>query len=125
MLSIQDLIQKAYRAEAKIITVKIERMEGEIELRVPTPEEIKELREKHKNNYNDAFQELIFTSCINPKLNDDKLLNHFNCKETPYKVVTEIFGEKGVDNLVNLILDESSKPFDVKRVERVVQRVKN
>lgn len=36
MLSIQDLIEKAYKREEKYITVKVERMGGEIKLRVPT-----------------------------------------------------------------------------------------
>ncbi len=41
MLNIQDLIEKAYKREEKYITIKIEKMDGEIKLRVPFSEENK------------------------------------------------------------------------------------
>ena len=125
MLSIQDLIQKAYQPEERTIKVRIERMGGEIELRVPTSNEIKELREKHKEDYYSVFEELIYNNCINPKLNDNYLLEKFSCKDTPYRVVTTIFGNGTVDNLVNLLLDEVSKPFKIEKVKERIENVKN
>lgn len=138
MLSIQDLIQKAYKPQERNIIVKIERMGGEIELRVPFLNEWSELREKHQKAlnlkpgdnipdsiYNDVMLELVYVNSINPKLNGDKLLEHFNCKEKPYLVVKEIFGEVTAYSLANLLLENREADNNISLVNKMADEVKN
>lgn len=105
MLSIQDLIEKAYKREDKYITVKIERMGGEIKLRVPSSEELYELKEKHKD-YAVMASDLVYSSCVEPKLNDERLIQHFKCKNNPCDVVDKVFGFDGKLSIADILLDE-------------------
>ena len=105
MLSIQDLIEKAYKREDKYITVKIERMGGEIKLRVPSSEEIYEAKDKYEN-FSDLASELLYISCVEPKLNDERLIQHFKCKNNPCDVVDKVFGFDGKLSIADILLDE-------------------
>lgn len=138
MLSIDDLVKKAYKPEEKTITVKIERMNGEIELRVPFLNEWAELREKHQKAlnlkegekvpdtlYNDVMLELVYINSVNPKLNDDKLIEHFNCKDKPYMVVKEVFGEEIAYSLANLLIENREADSNIYLVKKMADEVKN
>ncbi len=115
MLSIQDLIEKAYKREEKYITVKIEKMEGEIKLRVPFSEEIHEIRQKYKD-YSTMASDLVYSSCVEPKLNDEKLIQHFKCKDNPCDVVDKIFGFDVKLGIADILLEENSK--DISKIEK-------
>ena len=105
MLNIDDLIKKAIKEEDRYITARIEKMDGEIKLRIPPTKEIDELKEKHTGNYEALMFDLVYNCCASPALNDNKLLEHFNCKDIPYMVVEKIFGLGITINLAELILD--------------------
>lgn len=138
MLSIQDLIQKAYQPEERTIKVRIERMGGEIELRVPFLNEWSELREKHQkflnlkpgekvpeSIYTDVMLELVYNNSINPKLNDSKLIEHFKCKDKPYLVVKEVFGEEVASSLANLLIENREADNNISLVNKIADEVKN
>lgn len=138
MLSIQDLIQKAYQPEERTIKVRIERMGGEIELRVPFLNEWSELREKHQkaldlkpgdkipdNFYDNIAMELVYINSVNPKLNDNKLISHFKCIDKPYRVVKEIFGEELAHNLANLLIENREADNNITLIKQMADEVKN
>ena len=119
MLSIQDLIEKAYKREDKYITVKIERMRGEIKLRVPSSEELYELKEKHKD-YAVMASDLVYSSCVEPKLNDERLIQHFKCKNNPVDVVEKVFGFEEKLQIADILLEESSSKInEVRKVDTI------
>ena len=119
MLSIQDLIEKAYKREDKYITVKIERMGGEIKLRVPSSEEIYEAKDKYEN-FSDLASELLYISCVEPKLNDERLIQHFKCKNNPVDVVEKVFGFEEKLQIADILLEESSKKInEVRKVDTI------
>lgn len=105
MLKIQDLIEKSYKKEDKYITVRIERMNGEIKLKVPSSEELYELKEKHKD-YAAMASDLVYSSCVEPRLNDERLIQHFKCKDNPCDVVDKVFGFDGKLGIADILLDE-------------------
>lgn len=119
MLSIQELINNAYKREEKFITVKIERMNGEIKLRIPSSQELYEIQGKYKNFY-DLASELVYTSCIEPKLNEEKLIQYFKCKNNPIDIVDKIFKFEEKLQIANIILMENSKNIsEVKKVDAI------
>lgn len=122
MLSIQDLINNQFKEEEKFITVRIERMNGEIKLRVPTALEIDEYKIKHKGNYEKIAEDLVYNNCIEPKLNDDKLLETLKCKNVPIEIVEKVFGYGVKIQLSDLLIDEAMKKY---KIAKLVDTVKN
>ena len=116
MLSIQDLIEKSTKKENRYITIRIEKMNGEIKLRVPTSKEIYEIKDKYKD-FSDLASELVYISCVEPKLNDERLIQHFKCKENPITVVEKVFGFEEKLQIADILLEENSK--DVSKIEKV------
>ena len=125
MLSIQDLINKAVREEDRFINVSIEKMEGEIKLRIPPTKEIDELKEKHQGNYEGLMFDLVYNCCAEPALNDNRLLEIFNCKDIPYMVVEKVFGLGIASNIAELILDEKNAENSIKKIDKKVDTIKN
>lgn len=125
MLSIQDLINKAVKEEDRFINVSIEKMKGEIKLRIPPTKEIDELKEKHIKDYEELMFDLVYNCCAEPALNDNKLLEHFNCKDTPYMVVEKVFGLGIASNLAEFVLDEKNAENSIKKVDTKVDAIKN
>ena len=125
MLSIEKLIEKQCKSEEKTIVIHIDQLGDDVKIRVPFMEEFKELLEKHKDNQANVKFDLVYQNMIEPKLNDDKLLTHFNCKDKPYLVVERIFGGAISDNISALILDEREKDNTVKIVNDKIDAVKN
>lgn len=125
MLNIKELIEKAVKEKERFVTVRIEQMDGEIKLRIPFSKELNELIEKHKGKYDDMMSDLVYSCCEEPKLNSDDLLNHFQCKDIPYKVVEKVFSQGIVSNIANIILDEKSKENSVKILNNKVAEIKN
>lgn len=125
MLNIKELIEKAVKEKERFVTVRIEQMDGEIKLRIPFSKELDELREKHKGKYDDMMYDLIYNCCEEPRLNSDELLNHFQCKDIPYKVVEKVFGQGISESIANIILDEKSKENSVKILQNKADEIKN
>lgn len=125
MLNIKELIEKAVKEKERFVTVRIEQMDGEIKLRIPFSKELDELREKHKGKYDDMMYDLIYICCEEPRLNSDELLNHFQCKDIPYKVVEKVFGQGISESIANIILDEKSKENSVKIWNNKTDEIKN
>ena len=125
MLNIKELIEKAVKEKERFVIVRIEQMDGEIKLRIPFSKELEELREKHKGKYDDMMYDLIYNCCEEPRLNSDELLNHFQCKDIPYKVVEKVFGRGISESIANIILDEKSKENSVKIWNNKVDEIKN
>lgn len=116
MLSIQELINNAYKREEKFITVKIERMNGEIKLRIPSSQELYEIKEKYKD-YSEMASNIVYSSCIEPKLNDERLIQHFECKATPHNVVDKVFGFDTKLAIAEIIFDKIEKETKESKVE--------
>lgn len=125
MLSVQNLIEKAVVEKERFITVKIEQMDGEIKLRIPFAKEIEEIKEKNKGNSKLMVCDLIYNCCEEPRLNDNKLLEHFSCKEVPCEVVAKIFGDIITANIAEIILDEKAKESSVTKIKNKIDAAKN
>lgn len=125
MLDIKGLIEKAVKEKERFITVRIEQMDDEIKLRVPFTSEIEEIREKHQGKFADMMYDLVYNCCEEPKLNSGELLNHFDCKNTPYEVVNKIFGQGISEGIANILLDEKAKENEVRKLNKKIEAVKN
>lgn len=125
MLDIKGLIEKAVKEKERFITVRIEQMDDEIKLRVPFTSEIEEIREKHQGKFADMMYDLVYNCCEEPKLNSNELLNHFDCKNTPYEVVNKIFGQGISEGIANILLDEKAKENEVRKLNKKIEAVKN
>lgn len=125
MLSIQDLIEKAYVPQEKEILINIERMGGEIKVRIPFFTELRELREKHKENYEAMTQEFVYLNVIEPKLNDNKLIEAFKCQDKPYEIVDKIFGRETVGKIADLLISIREKDSNINEVKKIAKNIKN
>ena len=119
MLSVQDLIEKSIKQEDRYITIRVDRMDGEIKLRVPTSKDIYEIRDKYKD-FSEMASELVYISCVEPKLNEERLIQHFKCKDKPVNVVEKIFSFDEKLQIADILLEENSKnSAEVKKVDIV------
>ncbi len=125
MLSVQDLIKKQCRREDKEIEIRIEQLDGSIKCRVPFMEEFKDLVEKHKEDTKGAMLEYVYLNVVEPRLNDNALIEHFNCKEKPYEIVEKIFTSDVASNIADILIDIREKESSVSVVNKQIEKIKN
>lgn len=117
MLSIQELIKNRIKTDEKFVVLKIDKMGGDIKVRVPFADELNELNIRFNGNLSEMANSLIYENCIEPKLNDEVLIQTLKCKDDPKRVVEEVFGNVIKYQLVEKITDEIEQENFVEKVE--------
>lgn len=119
MLSVQDLIKNRVKTEEKEITLKLDKFGGEIRMRVPQADEIHEYNERFNKDMNLICNAMIYENCLEPKLNDEILLQTLGCKEDPKSVVQEIFGANIKFEILEKVMDEIDTESTVHKVAAI------
>ncbi|MGL5124953.1 MAG: hypothetical protein ACRC6U_03095, partial [Fusobacteriaceae bacterium] len=116
---IQDLIKNRIKKEDRFLVLNIEKLGGDIKLRIPLADELNEINTKFKGDLSSMANSIIYENCVEPKLNDEVLLQTLKCKEDPKKVVEEVFGNIIKYQIIEKMTDEIEQDIFVKKIEIV------
>jgi len=135
MIKIEDLIKiKLGKKERVYKTINVPELGGTVKVLVPTTEELEDIVDieiKNKDGKVDKekttrekSKKLIYYQVVEPKLSDERLISHHNCKDSPEDVVFKIMSSETVESLATAILALFDKET-IKYKVRVVEEVKN
>ena len=116
LLTINDIMNKHIEEDTEVLTLNIEKMGGDIKVKVPSVFDLQEIKLANGDNYSTIADIIIFENCIEPKINNDILIEKYNCKQDPKKVVGKIFGDKIKLQILEKIMDEATDEEMVKKV---------
>ncbi|MGL5057519.1 MAG: hypothetical protein ACRC6A_09175 [Fusobacteriaceae bacterium] len=126
MISIQDLIKLAQEKKTggrkEIVEMFVKELNGNIKAEIPTPSELAELLEGKKED--EQAMNLVYNCVIEPKLNDEILIQTLKCKEVPMQVVTKIMSRETLFQIAMMITNKSNEKMSEYRVE-LIDTVKN
>ncbi|MGL5050910.1 MAG: hypothetical protein ACRC6E_09850 [Fusobacteriaceae bacterium] len=126
MISIQDLIKLAQEKKTggrkEIVEMFVKELNGNIKVEIPTPSELAELLEGKKED--EQAMNVVYNCVIEPKLNDEILIQTLKCKEVPMQVVTKIMSRETLFQIAMMITNKSNEKMSEYRVE-LIDTIKN
>ncbi|GED13979.1 hypothetical protein [Aneurinibacillus migulanus] len=133
IVNIQDVIAKRKaKVEEKIATVYIPSLEGEIKIKAPSREDLREydhalVYERTKENDSEVLQKatekIILRNVVEPNLKDKDLIEALGCKKNPSAVVQEFFEVVEIPQVALFILNLAGR--DNAAPVRLVDDLKN
>lgn len=135
MLTIDELIKIKLKEKKRVYKVlEVPELGGQIKVLVPNVEELEDINSVKIKNTNgeinvektsrEKVKKIIYYQVVEPKLSNEKLITHYNCKKYPEEVVYKIMSDETADNLATAILTLFDAEASKYRV-RVVETAKN
>ena len=109
--------------EDRKIKIYIEELKGEMVFSLISSKEFLEILEE---KYDDKDALLVYNSCIEPNIKDDKFIKELGCNSEPYDIVQNILSQATIIEISEMILQESGiKNKGKKLIELISEDIKN